>query len=295
MLTSIINYMLPRKLKALLSMTKPRIGFLVLVVTTIGFFLGGQGIFSWSTLILTLVGTLCCCGGAATLNSYLERDLDCLMQRTCKRPLPMGNVSPAEALAFGVILVLSGTVLLVLKVNLLTGFLAILTSFLYVVVYTPLKRVTWLNTAIGAIPGALPPLGGWAAATGHLDLGAWVLFAILFLWQHPHFYAIAWMYRDDYRRAGFKMLPVVEPDGLSTFRQIIIYSSLLIPVSLLPTIVGMSGIVYFIGALLAGISMLWIGVYLARSHSIADAKKLLRVSVIYLPALLALIIIDSGF
>jgi protoheme IX farnesyltransferase len=286
--------MVINKFKALLSMTKPRIGFLVLVVTTIGFFLGGQGISSWSTLLITLFGTLLCCGGAATLNSYLERDIDGLMQRTCKRPLPMGKVTPSETLAFGVVLVLTGTILLVSQVNLLTGFLAILTAFLYVVVYTPLKRITWLNTAIGAIPGALPPLGGWAAATGHLGLGAWVLFAILFLWQHPHFYAIAWMYRDDYGRAGFKMLPVVDPDGRSTFRQIIVYSCVLIPVSLLPTLIGMSGIIYFVGTLIAGISMLWFGIYLARSHSIPDARRLLHVSVIYLPVLLALIVIDSG-
>lgn len=283
------------KFQSYCSLSKPRIVTLILVTTAIGYFFGGQGIHSYSKFFLTLFGTALCCGGAAVLNCYIERDIDKLMKRTMKRPLPTGEVSPAEALAVGILLVLSGVVLLVWKVNLLTGFLALLTAFLYVLVYTPLKRITWLNTLVGAIPGALPPMGGWAAATGELSLGAWVLFLILFLWQHPHFYAIAWMYKDDYLRGGLKMLPCVEPDGESTFRQIIWTSVFLIPISLLPTVLGMSGYVYFYGALVLGLALLAAGIAVSRTKSLPDAKRLLRASVIYLPLLLALIVTDAGF
>jgi protoheme IX farnesyltransferase len=203
-------------------------------------------------------------------------------------------VTPSEALSFGLILVLLGVSLLAWQVNLLTGFLSLLTVFLYVLVYTPLKRVTWWNTVIGAIPGALPPMGGWAAATGSLDLGAWVLFLILFVWQHPHFYAIAWMYREDYKRGGFKMLPVVEPDGRSTFRQVIWFSVVLVPVSLLPGFLGMAGAVYTWGMAVLSLGMLWYGVVLARTHSVQDARVLLKVSVIYLPLFFILILGDSS-
>ena len=216
------------------------------------------------------------------------------MNRTRQRPIPSGAISPAEALSFGLVLVLLGVTLLAWRVNLLTGFLSLMTVFLYVLVYTPLKRVTWLNTFVGAIPGALPPVGGWAAATGSLDIGAWVLFLILFIWQHPHFYAIAWMYRDDYARGGFKMLPVVEPDGASTFQQILLYSLLLIPISLFPTIIGMSGWIYGGGVLVMGIGMLLVGLSVASSRSNQDAKRLLKASVLYLPAFLVLILIDSS-
>jgi len=278
-----------------LELTKPRIVSLVLVTAAIGFFLGGQSLRPFSLLFYMLIGTALSCGGAAVLNCFLEREADAKMKRTCKRVLPSGKISPADALGFGLLLVLLGTILLVWKVNLLTGFLALLTTFLYVLVYTPLKKVTWLNTFIGAIPGALPPLGGWAAATGELSLGAWVLFAILFVWQHPHFYAIAWMYKDDYGRGGFKMLPVVEPDGKSTFRQIVVYSLILIPVSLLPTIIGMSGYIYFWGALFLGCYMLLEGLSLYRTKTASGARGLLRTSIIYLPLLLILIVTDVGF
>ena len=268
---------------------------MILVTTTIGYFLGGQGIDSWSRLLCTLLGTALSCGGAGALNHYLERDIDGLMKRTMRRPLPTGLIAPQHAFLFGIFLVLVGVTLLVTTVNLLTGFLSLLTTFLYVVVYTPLKRRSWLNTMVGAIPGALPPLGGWAAATGELSYGGWVLFMILFLWQHPHFYAIAWMYREDYARGGFKMLPVVQPDGASTLRQIHVYSALLIPMSLIPTLIGMSGPIYFWGALISGIALFVVGVQLARSRSIQDARRLLRASVIYLPVLLILIVSDIGF
>jgi len=181
------------------------------------------------------------------------------------------------------------------QVNLLTGFLSLLTVFLYVLVYTPLKRVTWWNTVIGAIPGALPPVGGWTAVTGHLDYGAWIVFLILFVWQHPHFYAIAWMYKDDYERGGFKMLPVVHPDGRSTFNQVIGFSIILIPISLLPSLVGMAGPFYAWGMGILGLVMLAIGIQFSRTRSVQDAKRLLKASVIYLPLFFALILGDRSF
>jgi protoheme IX farnesyltransferase len=178
-------------------------------------------------------------------------------------------------------------------VNLLTGFLVLLAAFLYVLVYTPMKKITWLNTTFGAFPGAIPPLAGWAAATGRIDPGAWVLFSILFAWQHPHFFAIAWMFRDDYRAAGFKMLPVVEPSGERTFHQTLVFSILLIGVSVLPTMLGMTGRFYLWGALLLGLAVLWVALDFAQNRGTADARRLLKASVLYLPLLLLLIVLDA--
>ena len=275
-------------------LAKPRILLMVLVTTSLGFFLGGRGIDSVLQLCLTLLGVGCATGGAAMLNNYLERDLDAKMVRTRSRALPAGLVEPHGALTFGVGLVLFGVLLLAWKVNLLTAFLVLMAGFLYVLVYTPLKRITWLNTSFGAIPGAIPPMAGWVAATGRLDPGAWVLFAILFAWQHPHFYAIAWIFREDYRAAGFKMLPVVEPNGKRMFRQTIVFSILLLAVSLLPTVVGVTGKPYFCGALLGGVLMLVVAIRFARERELADARRLLRATIIYLPALLLLITLDAG-
>jgi protoheme IX farnesyltransferase len=244
--------------------------------------------------LLTLFGVGSATGGAAALNNYLEREVDAKMARTRDRALPAGVIQPSSALAFGISLVLLGLLVLVWAVNLLAGFLVLLAAFLYVLVYTPMKRLTWLNTTFGAIPGAIPPMCGWAAATGHLNPGAWVLFLILFAWQHPHFYAIAWMFQDDYRNAGFKMLPVVEPGGTSTFRQTILFSVLLLGVSVLPTAIGMTGKVYCVGALVMGLAMLAVGAMFTRSKSFLDARRLLKASVVYLPLLLLLIIIDAG-
>lgn len=280
---------------AYLELAKPRIVTMVLVTAAIGFVLGGQGEGSGLVLLFTLAGTAMVAGGAGALNHFLERDCDTRMDRTRRRPIPSGAVAAHDALGYGLLLVLSGVVLLATTVNLLTAFLGLLTAFLYVLVYTPMKRRSWLNTLIGAIPGAIPPMGGWAAATGRVDLGAWVLFAILFLWQHPHFYAIAWMFRDDYRKGGFKMLPVVEPDGRSTFRQIVWFSAVLIPVSVLPTVIGLSGIVYAVGAVALGIWMLSKGLTLSKTGSMQDARSVLRASVVYLPLLLGLILADHGF
>ncbi len=267
---------------------------MVVLMTAAGYFLGAQTVEPLWTFFMALLGTAISSAGAAALNNYLERDCDLEMNRTKSRPIQRGVLSPNEALNFGWITALLGVSILIWQVNLLTGFLSLLTTFLYVVVYTPLKRITWWNTVIGAIPGALPPMGGWAAATGEVGLGAWIIFLILFVWQHPHFYAIAWMYRDDYARGGFKMLPVVYPDGVRTFRQILGFSVLLIPVSLLPYMFQMAGVVYAAGMLALGVAMLGVGIRSWRTRSIGDARLLLQASVIYLPLFFALILCDSN-
>jgi len=279
-------------IKSYIELTKPRIMMLVLVTAALGFYLGGEGIVAWARLAYLLFGVALVSGGSSTLNHYLEREFDSKMLRTRNRPVPTGQVLPERALSFGIVLTLLGIALLYVQINVLTAFLSLLTSFLYIMVYTPMKRVSWLNTSIGAIPGAIPPLGGWAAATGGLSFEAGILFLILFIWQHPHFYAIAWMLRDDYKRGGFKMLPVVEPDGRRMFRHILGYSAALIPVSLIPVVTGMSGLVYCTGALIAGIFLLKVSRQFALSRSHIDARKLLRATVIYLPALLILIVLD---
>lgn len=282
-------------LSAYLELTKPRITGLVLATASLGFLAAEPGFSSWSLFLFTILGTSCAAGGSAALNHFLERNIDRQMERTRNRPLPAGLIKPASALSFGVCLVLIGVFLLLFKTNLLTAFLALLSTFLYVVIYTPMKRLTWLNTSLGAIPGALPPVGGWTAATGELEWGACALFLILFAWQHPHFYAIAWIFREDYRRAGFKMLPVLDADGRRTCRQVIGFCLLLIAVSTLPALVGSSGPVYLGGVILLGCGMLAAGIGLARSRSVENARRLLRVSVIYLPLLLLVTITDLSF
>jgi protoheme IX farnesyltransferase len=277
-----------------LELAKPRILLMVLVTTALGFLLGARGVHSVLHFCLSLLGVGCATGGAAMLNNYLERDLDARMARTRSRALPAGLIEPHRALTLGVGLVLSGVLLLAWKVNLLTGFLVLLAGFLYVLVYTPLKRISWLNTSFGAIPGAIPPMAGWAAATGQLDPGAWVLFAILFVWQHPHFYAIAWIFRDDYRAAGFKMLSVVQPSGKRMFCQTIVFSILLLVVSVLPTVIGLTGRAYFCGALLSGMVLFLVALRFARERKLADARRLLKATILYLPALLLLITLDAG-
>ncbi|MCB9771810.1 MAG: protoheme IX farnesyltransferase [Candidatus Omnitrophica bacterium] len=280
---------------AYFELTKPRILFMVLLTTAMGYFLGAAKAWSWATALYLLVGTAGVCAGAAALNHYLERDVDQKMQRTRNRPLPAGIIPPNNAMLWGITLILSGVFLLYWKVNLLTSFLSLLTAFLYVLVYTPLKRLTWLNTTIGAIPGALPPLGGWAAATGDLSAGGWVLFLILFIWQHPHFYSIAWMFREDYERGGFKMLPVVDPDGKSTFRQINVFAILMLLTAIFPFIIGMSGEIYLASAIILSILFFISGLKLSATKAHSDAHQLLQNSVIYLPALLILILLDAKF
>ena len=279
--------------EAYFELTKPSITFLILISTALGYYLGGDGIGDYGKFLLTLVGSCLVSSGAGALNHFAEMESDWLMERTNKRPLPTGIINPHHARSFGLFLTIFGTGILYLYINALTSVLALITTLLYLFVYTPLKKLTWLNTSIGAIPGSIPPLGGWVAATGSLDPEAWVLFAILFLWQHPHFYAIALMYREDYEKADLKMLPVVEPDGKRTNRQIIWHSTLLIPVSLVPVYMNILGMIYFYGALFLGICYLLSGFLLTKNFSMDNARSLLRMSVIYLPALFVTILMDK--
>ncbi|KAA3598443.1 MAG: protoheme IX farnesyltransferase [Calditrichaeota bacterium] len=279
-------------ISAYLTLSKARIVLLVTISTVIGFFLGGNGIHSIPLLMFTIVGIALVTAGGAALNQYLERDADAKMHRTQDRPLPSEFISPSQALKYGINMVLVGLAVLIWKVNLLVSFLALLSAFLYVLVYTPLKKYTWWNTFIGAIPGAIPPMIGWAAASNDLEIGAWVLFAIIFVWQFPHFYPLAWMFREDYARGGFKMLPVIEPDGKSTFRQIIWYSILLIPVSTLPTFIEMAGQTYLFGAVILSVAFLGLGILFVKTKTFANADKLFKASLVYLPLLFILIVFD---
>lgn len=296
-------------IRAFLSVSKPGIGAMVAVTAMMGYILGLKSVHidhSHNPLLchpvfvlqlaVTLVGIFLSGAGASALNSYLEREYDVHMQRTSDRASVVGLLSPNTILLYGIVATLSGVTLLAVLVNLLTGFLALLTAFLYVLVYTPLKRVSWLNTCVGAIPGALPPVGGVTAATGEMSATAWILFAILFLWQHPHFFAIAWIYKDDYRRAGFKMLPVVDsPDGSRTVFYTILFSILMIPVSTLPYFFGSAGLLYCLGVICAGLGMLFMGIKFSQVRSIGNARKLLYASLIYLPIVFVLVITDISF
>lgn len=279
--------------EAYFELTKPSITFLILISTALGFYLGGDGIQDHFKFLITLLGSCLVSSGAGALNHFAEMESDWLMERTKKRPLPTGLIEPDNARIFGLGLTLIGSGLLYFYVNPLTSVLALITTLLYLFIYTPLKKITWLNTSIGAIPGSIPTLGGWVAATGSLEPEAWVLFAILFLWQHPHFYAIALMYRDDYKKASLKMLPVVEPDGKRTNRQIIWHALLLIPVSLVPVYMNTQGLIYFYGALFLGVCYLISGFLLTKKFSMENARSLLQMSVIYLPALFIIILLDK--
>ena len=276
----------------LIELTKPRITTMVVLTAGIGLLLASGGEATLALVIHTLVGTGLVAAGSSALNQVLERDLDALMQRTAQRPLPSGRMHPDAALLFGVALSIVGLIELTVFVNLLTALLGTLALASYVFLYTPLKRVSSLATVIGAIPGAIPPLMGWTAVTNEIGLGAWVLFGILFLWQLPHFLAIAWMCRDDYARAGLPMLPVVEPDGRSTARQMVLWGAALLPVSLLPTVLGLTGITYFLGTLALGCFFLAVCVAFALSFSTQAARRVLLVSVLYLPAVLAVMVLD---
>jgi len=273
-------------------LTKPDVTFLVVITTVAGFYLGSAGPVNWVLLLHTLCATMLVAGGTAALNQYVERDMDAVMRRTASRPLPSGALQPREVLIFGVATIFAGAMWLALAVNGIAALVALATTILYLGAYTPLKTRTPLATAVGAIPGALPPLIGWAAAHGSLSVGAWVLFAILFFWQFPHFMAIAWMYREDYARAGIKMLPVVQPDGKSTFRQIVTTSTILVWVSALPSVIGMAGISYFFGALALGMFLLQVSLWANRSRTNARAKWLMHATVAHIPILLCWMIID---
>jgi protoheme IX farnesyltransferase len=274
-------------------LTKPDVTFLVVITTVAGFYLGSTGAMDWMRLATTLSATLLVAGGTAALNQYIERDMDALMRRTAMRPLPSGILQPRDVMLFGIGTIVFGTVWLAIAVNLLAATIAVATSVSYLAAYTPLKTRTTLATAVGAIPGALPPLIGWAAARGSLSEGAWVLFAILFVWQFPHFMAIAWMYREDYGRAGIKMLPTVEPKGDVTFSVILSMSAALVPVSLMPFVLGMTGVSYFFGALLLGIVLLQVGFWANRHRTNVRAKWLMHATVAHIPILLLWMTLDK--
>ena len=280
------------QLGAFFELTKPRITFLILVSTALGFYLGSQGKINSNQFAFTMVGTFLLAGGAGAINHFVEKDLDKLMDRTQSRPIPAGIISGKNALFFGVSITIIGFIILAALVNHLTAILGLITVLLYIFIYTPLKKVTWLNTTIGAIPGAMPALGGWAASANALDPNAWILFSILFLWQHPHFYAIALMCKEDYKKAGFQMLPVIENESNRTNRQILWHAFLLIPVSLFFVVTGILGEIYFWGASALGFGYLISGIPLLKDTTVDNAKLLLKTSVIYLPALLIVIFID---
>ncbi len=275
-------------------LSKLNILSLVLVATFLGFYLGSNGEMEYSKLLLTLLGTALTAAGSGSLNHYLERDADKKMDRTRNRPLPSGTLTPLFAVLYGMALVVIGSVTLAYFVNLLTGFLSLLNAFLYIVVYTPLKKITWLNTSIGSIPGAIPIIGGWTAASNSISPMALVLFGIMYLWQHPHFYAIAWLCKNDYAKANFKMLPVIEESGTRTMRQIFWHLLLMIPLSFLPVIQGNLGIIYLVGVTIITFIFFLSALPLAKDRSNKSALLLLKASVLYLPVLLFIIIIDKG-
>ena len=279
----------------LIELSKFNILSLVLVATFLGFYLGSAGVLNYNKLILTLIGTALTAAGSGSLNHYLEKDADKKMQRTRNRPLPSGNLSPLFAVLYGTSMVVFGSIFLAFYTNILTGFLSLLTAFLYIAIYTPLKKITWLNTSIGSIPGAIPIIGGWTAATGEIGTMAWILFGIMYLWQHPHFYAIAWLCKKDYEKANFKMLPVIENSGSRTMRQIFWHLLLMIPVTMLPVIQGSLGVIYLIGVIIISTGFFLSAIPLARDRSNKSALLLLKASVYYLPLLLIIIIIDLGF
>jgi protoheme IX farnesyltransferase len=276
----------------MVELTKPRITMMVVVTAGIGLLLASGGRVPMALVLHALFGTGLVAAGSAALNHVLERDIDARMTRTANRPLPAGRMHPDFALTLGVGLSVTGLAELTLGVNLLTAILGAAALAGYVFVYTPLKKITPLATVVGAVPGAIPPMMGWTAVTESLDPGAWVLFAILFLWQLPHFLAIAWMCREDYARAGFPMLPVIQPDGRSTARQMVLYGAALLPVSLLPSALGLTGATYFLGAIGLGLFFLAMCVAFAVSLSALAARRVLLASVLYLPAVLAVMVLD---
>jgi len=279
-------------MKDYIALTKPRVTWLILMSTGVGYFFGARGGWHFLTLLHTVLGTGLIASGTAALNQWYERDADAKMRRTRGRPLPAGRLEANNALAFGILISLAGFIELLVKVNGLTAWLGVAALTSYLFVYTPLKQRSPHSTTFGAIPGAMPPLIGYAAASGRLTLEAWILFAILFLWQFPHFYAIAWMYRDDYERAGIRMLPVVEPDGDSTARRILLYSLALVLISLAPTLLSMTGIWYLIGALLLGLVFLYVGHRTGVDRTREQARRVLLASVVYLPVLYGLMVFD---
>ena len=282
-----------RRLGDYLALTKPRVVAMVLVTTAVGFHLSSAGGPLFLPLLYTLAGTALAAGGTLALNQYMERDLDARMDRTRRRPLPEGRVHPGEALVLGCALLVAGVALLARAGEPLAAAVTAAIAATYLLLYTPLKRVSSLCSLVGAIPGALPPVAGWAAARGTLGPEPWILFAIMFLWQIPHTLAIGRLYRDDYARAGIRVLPVVDRDGRTTGVQAVTNCLALLPVAILPTLVGLAGAIYFLIALVLGLAFLWSAVGLARGGSTADARRLLFASLVYLPVLLAVMALDK--
>jgi protoheme IX farnesyltransferase len=284
----------PSRLADFYELTKPRMNFLVVVTTMVGFYMGIRPGFSdWALLIHTLLGTAMAAAGASVLNQYVERGYDSLMRRTANRPLPAGRISPVEAMLLGVLLSCTGTLYLAALVNPLTAALGAFTIASYVFLYTPLKRWTTLCTVVGAVPGAIPPVMGWTAVTDSLSPQAWALFGILFFWQMPHFLAIAILYREDYARGGFKMLPVVDDDLFVTGRQTVLYAAALIPVTMTPAVLRMAGPVYLVSAFALGLAFLGFSVNCALRKRRGDARWLFLFSIMYLPALLGVMMLDK--
>ena len=293
MTTRAIPVAAPSRSVSYMALTKPDVSFLVVLTTLAGYALGAVGPFDWLRMAQTVIGTTLVAAGTSALNHYFERDLDARMRRTASRPLPSGALAPAEALWFGLTLAAIGALELFATTNLLAGSLAVLTSALYLGIYTPLKTRTTAATLIGAVPGALPPVIGWAAARGSLGAGAYVLFAILFLWQVPHFHSISWVYREDYARAGIRMLPVVDRDGRATFGQIIFCAMALIPVSLLASVTGMAGVTYYFSALVLGLLLVKVCLWASSSKTNVRTKWLMHATVVHLPLLLGLMVFDK--
>ena len=278
--------------RSYVELTKPRITLLVTLTTIAGFLMATEQGIDWGKFLHLSIGVALLSSGISTINQWMERDLDALMLRTRNRPLPSGKLRAAQALVFGIVLSVFSLFYLTIFLNPLTGLLGLITAVSYLFLYTPLKTRTTLSTVWGAFPGAMPPLVGWAAERGSLSLEGWVLFTILFLWQFPHFLAIAWMYREDYERAGIQMLPVVEPEGRITSQQIVAYTLLLLPVSLMPTFLQIAGPVYLVGAVVLGLVFLYFSVRTALLRTKWQARQLLLASVLYLPFLFALMVLD---
>jgi protoheme IX farnesyltransferase len=278
---------------AYLALTKPDVSFLVVLTTAAGYYLGTRGPLDVLRMAHTVFGTTLVAAGTSALNQYFERASDSRMRRTAARPLPSGVLAPPQAFWFGAGLALAGALYLVLAVGALPSLLALATCVSYLGAYTPLKTRTTLCTLVGAFPGAVPPLIGWAAARGSLSVEAWILYGILFLWQFPHFHAIAWMYREDYTRAGIQMLPVHDRSGVLTFRQIVWTAMLLLPVSLLAAVVGLAGVRYFFGAIVLGLALVQVCLWAARAKTNVRAKWLMHATVLHLPLLLGLMMFDK--
>ena len=288
-----MEWALGNRAGAYVALTKPDVSFLVVLTTAAGYYMAERGSLNWLHLVHTAFATTLIAAGTAALNHYVERESDARMRRTSSRPLPSGQLAPKEALWFGVALALAGTLDLWYTAGFLAAGLGVATCLSYLLAYTPLKKRTVWATFVGAFPGAIPPMIGWASAAGRLERGAWLLFAILFFWQFPHFHAIAWMYREDYARAGIRMLPVIDRSGARTFRQILLAASALVAVSLLPAVVGLAGVEYFFGALVVSVALVQVCLWAAAAKTNARAKWLMHATVLHIPLLLGLMMYDK--